>query len=45
MTIIPTLRCRSMRQSLAFYTGVLPFVKVADQAPSPLTGRGWPKAG
>ena len=28
MAIIPTLRCRSMRQSLAFYTGVLDFDRV-----------------
>ncbi len=28
MAIIPTLRCRSMRQSLAFYTAVLDFERV-----------------
>jgi catechol 2,3-dioxygenase-like lactoylglutathione lyase family enzyme len=28
MAIIPTLRCRSMSVSLAFYTGVLDFVRV-----------------
>jgi catechol 2,3-dioxygenase-like lactoylglutathione lyase family enzyme len=28
MAIIPTVRCRSMRASLAFYTGVLDFVHV-----------------
>ena len=28
MAIIPTLRCRSMRQSLAFYSGVLDFERV-----------------
>lgn len=28
MAIIPTLRCRSMRQSLAFYTGILDFERV-----------------
>jgi catechol 2,3-dioxygenase-like lactoylglutathione lyase family enzyme len=30
MAIIPTLRCRSMRQSLAFYSGVLDFERVGD---------------
>ena len=28
MAIIPTVRCRSMRNSLAFYTGVLDFERV-----------------
>jgi catechol 2,3-dioxygenase-like lactoylglutathione lyase family enzyme len=28
MAIIPTVRCRSMRKSLAFYTGVLDFERV-----------------
>jgi catechol 2,3-dioxygenase-like lactoylglutathione lyase family enzyme len=28
MAIIPTVRCRNMRASLAFYTGVLDFVHV-----------------
>src|SRR5260370_9435035 len=28
MAIIPSLRCRSMRQSLAFYSGVLDFERV-----------------
>ena len=28
MAIIPTIRCRSMRTSLAFYTGVLDFERV-----------------
>ncbi len=28
MAIIPTVRCRSMRASLAFYTGVLDFERV-----------------
>ncbi len=28
MAIIPTVRCRNMRTSLAFYTGVLDFVHV-----------------
>lgn len=28
MAIIPTVRCTSMRASLAFYTGVLDFVRV-----------------
>lgn len=28
MAIIPTVRCRSMRMSLAFYTGVLDFVRL-----------------
>jgi catechol 2,3-dioxygenase-like lactoylglutathione lyase family enzyme len=28
MTLIPTLRCRNMRQSLAFYTGILDFERV-----------------
>ncbi|MFN2566394.1 MAG: bleomycin resistance protein [Gemmatimonadaceae bacterium] len=28
MAIIPTVRCRSMRTSLAFYTGVLDFERV-----------------
>jgi len=28
MAIIPTLRCRTMRQSLAFYTGILDFERV-----------------
>jgi catechol 2,3-dioxygenase-like lactoylglutathione lyase family enzyme len=28
MAIIPTLRCRSMRKSLAFYTGILDFERV-----------------
>jgi catechol 2,3-dioxygenase-like lactoylglutathione lyase family enzyme len=28
MAIIPTLRCRSMRKSIAFYTGVLDFERV-----------------
>ena len=28
MAIIPTFRCRSMRQSLAFYTGILDFERV-----------------
>jgi catechol 2,3-dioxygenase-like lactoylglutathione lyase family enzyme len=28
MAIIPTLRCRSMRKALAFYTGVLDFERV-----------------
>ena len=28
MAIIPTVRCKSMRTSLAFYTGVLDFVYV-----------------
>ena len=28
MAIIPTLRCRSMRESLAFYTGILDFERV-----------------
>lgn len=28
MALIPTLRCRSMRTSLAFYTGVLDFERV-----------------
>jgi catechol 2,3-dioxygenase-like lactoylglutathione lyase family enzyme len=28
MAIIPTLRCRSMQRSLAFYTGVLDFDRV-----------------
>ena len=28
MSIIPTVRCRSMRKSLAFYTGVLDFERV-----------------
>jgi catechol 2,3-dioxygenase-like lactoylglutathione lyase family enzyme len=28
MAIIPTIRCRSMRPSLAFYTGVLDFERV-----------------
>jgi catechol 2,3-dioxygenase-like lactoylglutathione lyase family enzyme len=28
MSLIPTLRCRSMRQSLAFYTGILDFERV-----------------
>jgi catechol 2,3-dioxygenase-like lactoylglutathione lyase family enzyme len=28
MAIIPTVRCRNMRASLAFYTGVLDFVRV-----------------
>ena len=28
MAIIPTVRCRSMRSSLAFYTGVLDFEQV-----------------
>jgi catechol 2,3-dioxygenase-like lactoylglutathione lyase family enzyme len=30
MAIIPTVRCRNMRASLAFYTGVLDFVRVDD---------------
>jgi len=28
MAIIPTVRCRSLRQSLAFYTGVLDFTRI-----------------
>ena len=28
MAIIPTVRCRRMRKSLAFYTGVLDFERV-----------------
>ncbi len=28
MAIIPTLRCRNMRQSLRFYTGILDFERV-----------------
>ncbi len=28
MAIIPTLRCRNMKQSLAFYTGILDFERV-----------------
>lgn len=28
MTLIPTLRCRNMRQSLAFYAGILDFERV-----------------
>lgn len=28
MALIPTLRCRHMRQSLAFYTGILDFERV-----------------
>lgn len=28
MTLIPTLRCRSMRKSLDFYTGILDFERV-----------------
>jgi len=28
MAVIPTVRCRSMRAALAFYTGVLDFVRV-----------------
>src|SRR5213082_2810546 len=28
MAIIPTIRCRSMRQALAFYTGILDFEHV-----------------
>jgi catechol 2,3-dioxygenase-like lactoylglutathione lyase family enzyme len=30
MAIIPVVRCRDMRRSLAFYTGVLDFVRVDD---------------
>jgi catechol 2,3-dioxygenase-like lactoylglutathione lyase family enzyme len=32
MAIIPTVRCRSVRASLAFYTGVLDFERVDDEA-------------
>ena len=32
MAIIPTVRCRSMRKSLAFYTGVLDFERVDGDA-------------
>ena len=32
MAIIPTLRCRNMRASIAFYTGVLDFERVGDEA-------------
>lgn len=37
MAIIPTLRCRNMRQSLAFYTGILDFERVdgEDQLDDP----------
>ena len=28
MAIIPTVRCRSMRESVAFYTGILDFVRL-----------------
>lgn len=35
MSIIPTVRCSNMRQSLAFYTGVLDFERVGgDDAPA-----------
>jgi catechol 2,3-dioxygenase-like lactoylglutathione lyase family enzyme len=30
MAIIPTVRCRRMQESLAFYTGVLDFERVGD---------------
>ena len=34
MAIIPTVRCRSMRAALAFYTGVLDFERVdGDDTP------------
>ncbi|MCE2901143.1 MAG: VOC family protein [Gemmatimonas sp.] len=33
MPIIPTIRCRRMRASLAFYTGILDFTRVDDHDP------------
>ena len=33
MAIIPTVRCRSVRASLAFYTGVLDFERVDGDDP------------
>lgn len=31
MPIIPTVRCRCMRASLAFYTGILDFTRAGDE--------------
>jgi catechol 2,3-dioxygenase-like lactoylglutathione lyase family enzyme len=34
MTLIPTMRCRDMRVSVAFYTGILDFQRTDDDDPA-----------